>query len=176
MEAHSSQKGYVTPLFFGVMLQNTTDFHTNSNPLEDISNPPCCDGSLLFRTFPKVETRWTGLKYTNVAEGAANEVKKKNNKPKISYLLNILPIWCLPCSRSISYKIHFFLSCFHLHWCIVFDAVLVFFRAGRLYITWRISCSLGIFPKGGTPFFGPEQGMVFRVFDRNPSKDCKGLI
>ena len=162
------------------MLLNTTDFHTNSNPLEEISNPPCCDGSLLFRTFPKVEKRWTGLKYTNVAEGAANEVKKKNNKPKIRYLLNILPISCLPCSRSISYKIHFF-------FCLVFiyidalslikkknvigfsvsihfyyPAVLVFFRAGRLYITWRSFCSLGIFRKGGTPFFGAEQGMVFR--------------
>ena len=175
------------------MLQNTTDFHTNSNPLEDISNPPCCDGCLLFRTFPKVEKRWTGLKYTNVAEGAANEVKKKN-KPKINYLLNILLIWCLPCSRSISYKIHFFfLSCFHLHWCIVllwlkrtillvlvfhfdYPAVLVFFRAGRLYITCRIFCSMGISSKGGTPFFGPEQGMFFRVLDRNPLKDCKGLI
>ena len=35
--------------------RNTTDFHANSNPLEDISHPPCCDVTLLFRTFPKVE-------------------------------------------------------------------------------------------------------------------------
>ena len=81
------------------MLLNTTDFHTNSNPLEDISNPPCCDGSLLFRRFPKVEKRWTGLKYTNVAEGAANEVKKKNNKPKtnqgpnIWFFLRVSRVW-----------------------------------------------------------------------------------
>ena len=33
--------------------RNTADFHANSNPLEDISNPPCCDVTLLFRTFPK---------------------------------------------------------------------------------------------------------------------------
>ena len=32
----------------------TTDFHANSNPLEDICNPPRCDVTLLFRTFPKV--------------------------------------------------------------------------------------------------------------------------
>ena len=119
---------------------------------------------------------------------------QKKNKPKINYLLNSLLIWCLPCLRSISYKIpFFFLSCFHLHWCIVllwlkrtillvlvfhfdYPAVLVFFRAGRLYITCRIFCSMGISSKGGTPFFGPEQGMFFRVLDRNPLKDCKGLI
>ena len=57
-----------------------------------------------------------------------------------------------------------------------YPAVLVFFRAGRLYITCRIFCSMGISSKGGTPFFGPEQGMFFRVLDRNPLKDCKGLI
>ena len=27
--------------------------------LEDISNPPCCNVTLLFRTFPKVEMLWT---------------------------------------------------------------------------------------------------------------------
>ena len=37
-----------------------TDFHTNLNPLEDISSPPCCDVTLLFRTFPKVGKLWTG--------------------------------------------------------------------------------------------------------------------
>ena len=35
--------------------RNTTDFHTNSNPLEDIFNPPCCDVTILFYTFPKVK-------------------------------------------------------------------------------------------------------------------------
>ena len=35
-------------------------FHANSNSLEDISNTPCCDGTLLFRTFPKVERLRTG--------------------------------------------------------------------------------------------------------------------
>ena len=39
--------------------RNTTDFHANSNPLEDISNQPCCDVRLLFRTFAKVEKLWT---------------------------------------------------------------------------------------------------------------------
>ena len=119
---------------------------------------------------------------------------QKKNKPKINYLLNILLIWCLPCLRSISYKIHFFffvLFSFTLMHClglikknniigfsVSFDypAVLVFFRAGRLYITCRIFCSMGISSKGGTPFFGPEQGMFFRVLDRNPLKDCKGLV
>ena len=35
--------------------RNTTDFHAVSNPLDDISNPPCFDVTLLLRTFPKVE-------------------------------------------------------------------------------------------------------------------------
>ena len=35
--------------------RNTTDFHTNSNPLEDIFNPPCFDVTILFYTFPKSE-------------------------------------------------------------------------------------------------------------------------
>ena len=49
-------------------------------------------GSLLFRTFPKVEKLWTGLKHTNVAEGAKNEVKKKKTKNKISpkYLADLM--------------------------------------------------------------------------------------
>ena len=50
-------------------------------------------GSLLFRTFPKVEKLLTGLKHTNVAEGAKNEVKKKTkNKNKISpkYLADLM--------------------------------------------------------------------------------------
>ena len=33
--------------------RNTTDFHANSNPLEDISNPPCYDVTLLCRIFHK---------------------------------------------------------------------------------------------------------------------------
>ena len=48
-----------------------------------------------------------------------------------------------------------------------YPAVLVFFRAGRLYITWRSFCSPGISRKGGTPLFGPEQDMVFRDLEWN---------
>ena len=172
------------------MLQNTTDFHTNLNPLKDISNPPCCDGSLLFRTFPKVEKRWTGLKYTNVAEEAANEVKKNNNKPKIRYLLNILPIWCLPCSRSISYKIHFFFVLFsftlmHCLWLkrkilfvLVFQFILIiqlclfsfervdYILHGEFFVLW-------VFPvRGALPFLALSRA----CFSGNPLKDCKGLI
>jgi len=43
--------------------RNTTDFHTNSNPLEDISNPPCCDVTILFYIFPKVKKLWTAYEY-----------------------------------------------------------------------------------------------------------------
>ena len=39
--------------------RKTTDFHANSNPLEDISNSPCYDVKLLFHAFPKVEKLWT---------------------------------------------------------------------------------------------------------------------
>jgi len=35
------------------------EFHANSNPLKDISNPPCSDIKLLFHAFPKVEKLWT---------------------------------------------------------------------------------------------------------------------
>ena len=46
----------------------------------------------MFRTFPKVEKRLTGLKYTNVAEGAANEVKKKKkNKLSAKHLADLMP-------------------------------------------------------------------------------------
>ena len=43
--------------------RNTTDFHTNSNPLEDIFNPPCCDATILFYTFPKVKKLWTAYEH-----------------------------------------------------------------------------------------------------------------
>ena len=38
---------------------NKTDFYANLNPLEDVSNPPYCDVTKLFRTFLKVEKLWT---------------------------------------------------------------------------------------------------------------------
>ena len=41
--------------------RNTADFLANWSPLEDISNPPCCDVKLLFRTFPKVEMFGTDI-------------------------------------------------------------------------------------------------------------------
>ena len=57
-----------------------------------------------------------------------------------------------------------------------YPALLVFFRAGRLYIIWRSFCSLGISRKGGTPLLGPEQDMVFRDLEWNPLKDYEGWI
>ena len=48
--------------------------------------------------------------------------------------------------------------------------VFFFFRAGRLYIAWRIPCSLGVSQKGVTPLFGLDgnvplsRALFFRVF------------
>ena len=72
--------------------RNTTDFHTNSNRLEDISNPPCCDVTILFYTFPKVKKLWTAyehcLRYSRCFKTFNNNLNTVNLPPLIRSGLN----------------------------------------------------------------------------------------
>ena len=193
MEAHSSQKGYVTPLFItsSVLCYKT---QLISIPIRIHSRIFLTRHAVTalhcFAHFQKWKSAGLVWNIQNVAEGAANEVKKKNNKPKISYLLNILPIWCLPCSRSISYKIHFFFVLFsftlmHCLWLkrkilfvLVFQFILIiqlclfsfervdYILHGEFFVLW-------VFPvRGALPFLALSRA----CFSGNPLKDCKGLI
>ena len=68
---------------------NTTDFHTNSNPPEDISNPPCCDVTILFYTFPKVKKLWTVyehcLRYSRCFKTFNNNLNTVNSLPLLRF-------------------------------------------------------------------------------------------